>query len=260
MRITDLLRPYQSGLERIVDETVSGTEVQRHVFVADPVSYVRSEPGSSASLPRGTLTLTVLGPDRAKHGDPANATSVIARLETGARALILFGWDPAELPYHRILDALTQHRCQVLQVAAVDVGSIGTATVIERVDELLPPRDPLGEPIVPLPASDDDRLAMELRMANEYAFGEFSGRILRSGLLDSTGRVEQPRLDTLRAQMEHELQVRDKEIRRLTKRIDRYQRSSSYRLGNALINAANSPRALVRLPVDLIRTWRTRDR
>ena len=258
MRIVDLLRPYEAELDRIVDETPIGIDVQRHIFMSDEVAYVRSEPGSSDAVPSGTIVLTMIGPDRKVHGDPTSATSAIGRLETGARAMILFGWQPSELPYPRILDALIEHRCQVIQVAAIDLASIGAAAIIERVDDLLPPRDALGEPIIGAPADAAGRLAMELRMANEYVFSEFAGRIMRKLLLDPTGGMDQQRFDAYHLQMDQRLKERDVRIRDLERRIARNESSSSFKLGGTLVRAAKSPRALVRLPADLYRIWRDR--
>ena len=186
MRVVDLLRPYEDGLVRIVDETPETINIRRHIFASDDVAYERAGPDASGEVAPGTIVITVLGPDRQQHGDPEAISSVVSRLQPGARAIVLFGWEPIELPYHRILDTLTAHRCQVLQVAGVDLGSIRTAAVIERVDELQAPRNALGEALSPAAEADAgaDRLPMELRMANEFVFGDFAARVLRTTVLD----------------------------------------------------------------------------
>ncbi|MDP9492431.1 MAG: hypothetical protein M3P42_09590, partial [Actinomycetota bacterium] len=231
MRIVDLLRPYEEGLERIADETPATIEIRRHIFMSDKVAYERSAPGSTGPVPRGTIVITVLGPDRQQHGDPAAASAVIARLETGARAIVLFGWEPSDLPYHRILDALTEHRCQVLQVAALDLGTIGSAAVIERVDELVSPRNALGELVITAPGHDTDQLARQLRMANEYVFGEFDRRNLRTTLGDASKGVDQRRFNAYRAEADLQLKERDKRIRELQVKLEKVETSTSLKLG-----------------------------
>jgi hypothetical protein len=258
MRIIDLLRPFEEGLERIADETPATIDIRRHIFASDKVAYERSAPGSTDRVPRGTIVITVLGPDRQQHGDPAAAASVIARLDLGARAIVLFGWNPGDLPYHRILDALTEHRCQVLHAAALDLGTIGSAAVIEHVDELKPPRNALGELIITAPNDDVDPLAMQLRMANEYVFGEFDRRTLRSTLNDASRGVDQRRFNAYRAETEGQLKERDARIRDLLTKVAYFERSTSLKVGRALVGAAKSPRALARLPLSLFRIWRAR--
>ena len=257
MRLVDLIRPYEDGLVKIVAETPEGIDVRRHVFLSDGVSFERSAPGSAARTPRGTITITMLGPDPQVHGDPAAAASLLARLDTGARAIILFGWQPTELPYHRILDALTRHRCQVLQVAAVDDPIVVTAAMVERVDELLPPRSALGEPTTAAAAADLDKLAIELRMANELAFGESVARALRATLRDPEG-ADRRRLDAYRGEAAQLIKDRDVRISTLEKRVEALESSTSYRLGGTLVRATRSPSALVRVPIDVWRIWRGR--
>lgn len=258
MRIVDLLRPYEEGLERIADETPATIDIRRHIFTSDKVAYERSAPESTDRVPQGTIVITALGPDRQRHGDPAAAASAIARLELGARAIVLFGWEPGDLPYHRILDVLTEHRCQVLQAAALDLGTIGSAAVIERVDELKPPRNALGELTIAAPGDDTDALAMSLRLANEYVFGEFDRRTLRATLTDASRGVDQRRFNAYRAETDVQLKERDARIRDLQAKVAYFESSTSLELGRTLVGAAKSPRALVRLPISLFRIWRTR--
>jgi hypothetical protein len=259
VRIVDLIRPFGPGLERIVDETPAAVGVRRHIFLPDGVDYVRAEAGAGDAIGPGSMVLTVLGPDPKQHGDPATAASVIGRLATGGRAVVLFGWQPADVPYHRLLDVLTAHRCQVLQVASIDgAGTIGAGAVVERVDELQPPRDALGEPTVEAPADDDARWTMTLRLANEYVFGEYAGRVLRAAMLDSVRGVDVRRFDAYRAQAEQQIEQRDARIRKLDTQVAKYESSTALKLGRTLVRAAKSPRAFVGLPVALFRIWRSR--
>jgi hypothetical protein len=260
MRVVDLLRPYEDGLVRIVDETPETINIRRHIFASDDVAYERSGPDGSGEVAPGTIVITVLGPDRQQHGDPDAISSVVSRLQPGARAIVLFGWEPIELPYHRILDTLTAHRCQVLQVAGVDLGSIRTAAVIERVDELQAPRNALGEALSTVAEADAgaDRLPMELRMANEFVFGDFAARVLRTTVLDPARGIDRRRFEEYRTQTEAALKERDGRISKLETKLANLTSSSSLKLGRTLVGAAKSPRGLIRLPVDLVRIWRGR--
>ena len=259
MRLVDLIRPFEEGLERIVDETPPTIDIRRHIFASDTIGYEQSGPGSSDAVPRGTMIITVLGPDREQHGDPGMPASVMGRLESGARAIILFGWQPGDLPYHRLLDPLIEHRCQVLHVAALDLGTIGSAAVIERVEELQPPRNALAEPTIVDPDQESDRLAMRLRLANEYVFGDFDRRHLRATMVDAPRGVDQRRFEMYRTKTDGELKDRDKRIRDLETKLADLQTSTSLKVGRTLVGAAKSPRGMVLLPVNLFRIWRARN-
>lgn len=256
MRLVDLLRPYEDGLARIIDETPVGIDVRRHLFRSEAVDFERVEADATGRIAAGTMAITALGPDPRVHGDPEAAAELIGRLETGGRAIILFGWEPTELPYHRILDALTRHSCQVLQVAVVDLPSVMSGAVVERVEALLAPRNTIGEPVL-AGVADADPLAIELRMANELAFGAFVTRAVRAAL-ESPDETAERRLGLGRAQAERQIKERDARIAALEKRVKALESSTSYRIGGTFVRAAKSPRGLIRLPVDLWRIWRGR--
>jgi len=258
MRIGDLLRPYEGGLRRILDETPAGIDVRRHLFTSDAIDYIRAGSGSVGPVPAGTIVLTALGPDRKEHGDPTYAGAVIARLEPGARAIVLFGWKPDELPYHRILDVLAEHRCQVLQVAPLELGSLGAAAVIERVDSLKEPRDPLGEPMIVEVGEGLDQLSIGLRIANESGFLACADRYLRAALVNGSRSVSEGGLDSYRTRLDSQLKERDARILQLEKQVRMYEASGALKLGRVLAAAGRSPRALVHLPLDLLRIWRSR--
>ena len=258
MRLVDLIRPFEAGLERIVDETPPTIDIRRHIFASDAIAYERSGPGSSDVVSPNTMVITSLGPDRERHGDPDTATALLGRLDPGARAIFLFGWDPGDLPYHRLLDPLTEHRCQVLHVAALDLPTIGSAAVVERVDELQPPRNALAEKIILEPVEEADKLAMGLRLANEYVFGDFERRHLRATMSDRPRGVDQRRFDLYRAEAEKKLTDRDKRIKDLETQLAGLQASTSLKVGRLFVGAARSPQGLALLPRDLYRIWRAR--
>ena len=262
MRIRDLLSPYEDGLVRVLDETPPGFDVRRQLLLPDTIEYVTAAPGASTPIPADTLVLTLMGPDRAVHGDPGAAGSVVARLRQGGRALILFAWRPDELPYERILDDLVAHSCQVVQVARLDPGAIGSgpigaAAVVERVDALQLPSGTDGEP-GSATSDGPDQLAIGLRIVDAYAFVAFSERLLREGRADGSGSLYQGGFDAYRSRLEGQLRERDARIGVLETEIARYERSGALRLGRVLVEAGRSPRALARLPLDLVRIWRSK--
>jgi hypothetical protein len=266
MRALDLLAPYLAESDRVLDESASGTDLQRLLFLPDAIPYERGSAdgvvpaGDKTPIEPRTLVLGVMGPDRAAHGGSEDVTSIVARLATGARAVILFGWNLTDLPYHRILDPLAEHRCQVIQVADIELGALRSAAVIERVTDLVPPRDATGSPIQPPPADADQRLAMQIRLANESVFGEARARAVRSTLAEPATAADQVRFEAYRAQAERQLQERDARIKKLETRLAKVEGSSSLKLGQTLTRAARSPSSLVRLPFDLIGIWRSRRR
>lgn len=266
MRALDLLQPYLAETDRILDESTSDGDLRRLLFLPDTIEYVRgrgaqaADGAERAEIGPGTLVMAVMGPDRNAQGGSDDVISVLARLKTGSRAVILFGWDVADLPYHRILDTLTEHRCQVIQVTDLEIAGLKSAAVIERVDDLVPPRDATGAPTVPPPTTAGERLAMEIRIANKSMFAEARARAVRHTMEVPASGADQARFEAYRAQAERQLQERDARIKKLETQVAKLEESSSLKLGQTLTRATRSPRALVRLPLDLVRIWRSRRR
>lgn len=256
MRLIDLLRPYLEGLERVVDRTPPSLDLRRYLLLPDGIDYERtSSTREPAAAGPGTLVLAVLGPDPDVHGDPETVRATIAALEPGGRAVILFGWDGATLPFHRILDPLSAAHCQVLQVAALDYERVPSAAVIEHVERLAPPRDALGEPVMEPPTDDAGRLGLGIRLANEHAFGDFAARAWRSTAAGSGGDVPGERFTQEYVRTQRQLEAN---VQRLEAQLVRQEESTSMRVGRTMVGAARSPRAAVRLPLDLFRIWRKR--
>jgi hypothetical protein len=258
MRILDLIRLYQDGTTRILDEAPGTIDIQRYLLLPDDVTYERSDGRSKEAIPAGTLAFTVIGPDPTKHADESEVESLAGRLERGARAILFFAWSADEVPYHRFLDPLTAHRCQVLQVAAIDTKTLGAAAVIERVDDLVPPRDALGDVTIPETTAGDP-IALRLRLANEFAFSELATRALRAALRERSDAVA-ARDDSLayRSKLAEDIKERDARIAKLKSQVSRLEQSTSLKLGQTLTRAAKSPRALLLLPRDLLRLWQGR--
>ncbi len=258
MRLVDLMRPYLDGLDRVVDRTPPTIDLRRYLLLPDGIAYERSgpSPDGAAEAGPGTLVLAVTGPDPDVHGDPETVRATIAGLAPGGRAVILFGWDAATLPFHRVLDPLTSGRCQVLQVATLDYRLVPSAAVIEHVDRLAPPRNALGEPVAAYPTDEAGRLTLGIRLANEHAFGEFVARAWQSTAVGAGGDASVGRFAQERAQMQRRLDKAEARIRQLEVQLARQDASTSMRVGRTMVGAVRSPRAAVRLPIDLYAIWR----
>jgi len=258
MRIRDLLRPYEDGLVRILDETPPGIDVRRQLVMPEGIEYAVGLPGSPDPVSPGTVVLTLLGPDPRAHGDPGNAGKAIARLQPGARAMVLFAWPAGEVPYERILDELTDHACQALQVSPLDLGVVGIGAIVERVDDLQIPRDGQGEPLIVATGDGPDRLAIGLRLANELAFVTATGRGAGADPNAGSADLYEGGFESYRSRLDRQLRERDARIGDLERQVARYEASGALKLGRILVAAARSPRALARLPLDLVRMWRSK--
>src|SRR3954471_18378686 len=104
MRALDLLQPYLAETDRILDESTSDGDLRRLLFLPDTIEYVRGGPNGTgradgtgrvdgADIGPRTLVMAVMGPDRNAQGGTDDVASILARLKTGSRAVILFGWD-----------------------------------------------------------------------------------------------------------------------------------------------------------------------
>jgi len=136
MRLVDLLGPYLADVEVVVDRSPASLHVGRQLFLPDGIDLDRSASTADTSIGPKALALAVVGPDPDVHGDPDVLIGILDRLAVGGRVATLFGWRPADLPYHRILDGLAAHRCQVLQTADLDDMATPSAVIVERVDRL----------------------------------------------------------------------------------------------------------------------------
>ncbi|MBA2314533.1 MAG: hypothetical protein H0V87_04020 [Chloroflexi bacterium] len=191
MRLRDLLHPHLDGISSVVECHAGSLTLEPYLQLPDGVAYARCAPDAAPErFPADQLPIGILGPDAGRHGDPDDAIGLIPRLPPGGRALILFGFPSATLPFHRLLDALSRASCQVLQLASLDYDHVYSGALVASTDRLQVPRDPLGDPI----ASDDGsgpQLGLELRIANEYIFTDFVSRGLRVRLFDLEEQVRE---------------------------------------------------------------------
>lgn len=251
MRLVDLLRPYMAESTRVIDRLPASLDIGRQLFLPDGVAMDRSTGTATAQgdLGRGTIALTVVGPDPVDHGDPDALFEVLERLEVGGRAAILFGWPAAELPYHRILDRLAKHHCQVLQTAVLDERATPSAAIVERVDRLAPFQDPTGLTVSVVPEDTAQRLELDVRLVDAVMFAELSARAARAAMVPEAAIVSTMTWQDAARQ--------ESRIQALEARIAAYEASASLRIGRAIVTIA---RPLRKAGVGLSRLVRGGDR
>ncbi|MHB9857861.1 hypothetical protein [Streptomyces sp. YIM S03343] len=285
MRLTDLLHPHLDGVTTVVDATAGGLRLEPYLHLPDGIALRREQ----GDIGEGTLVLIATGPDPALHGTEDDCLAVLERMRPGGRGIVLFGHPGPELPYHRVLDHLVRHNCQVLRAAPLDYTHLHAGAVFTRTDELLPPLDWFGRP-VPTDGLQTDGLPTDglptdglptalrtaLRTAGEYVLADLVSRALRVRVLDLECVAEEAERDRA-AVREHGLAdrlaatVREKDqlaaaLRAarerngvLESRVTMLEGSTSLRVGRALVSAARSPRrGAARLPGELYDLWRVR--
>ncbi|MEV7975343.1 hypothetical protein [Streptomyces sp. NPDC086519] len=266
MRLTDLLHPHLDDVTSVVDATSGGLRLDPYLHLPPGVGLTRHE----QPVGEGELMLLCYGPDLALHGTEADCLAALERMRPGGRGLIVFGHPGTDLPYHRLLDALVAHRCQVLHAAALGYTHLHAGAVFACTRELLPPHDWFGRPLLA------DGFATALRIADEYVLADFVSRSQRARLIDleraaeETARaLESAREDGLAERLAAALRDKDQlssALRRarertgvLESRVAMLEGSTSLRIGKALVSAARSPkRGAARLPGELYGLWRQR--
>ncbi|MFJ8539388.1 hypothetical protein [Streptomyces sp. NPDC093591] len=269
MRLTDLLHPHLDGVTTVVDATRGGLSLEPYLHLPPGVA-LRSD--DERAVNGGELVLLSYGPDAELHGSEDACRAVLARMRPGARGLIVLGHRVSELPYHRLLDHLVAHRCQVLRAAPLDYVHLHAGAVVARTDELLPQHDFFGRPV---PA---DGHATALRLADEYVFADLASRSLRARVLDLERTVEEAERtretagqDGLAERLAATVREKDQlaaslraardRVEVLQARVAMLEGSTSLRVGKALVTAARSPkRGAARLPGELYGLWRGRRR
>ncbi|WP_051827769.1 hypothetical protein [Streptomyces bicolor] len=272
MRLTDLLHPHLDGVTTVVDTTRGGLRLEPYLHLPPGVALRDDRDNDEQPVTEGELALLSYGPDAELHGSEDACRAVLARMRPGARGLIVFGHRGFELPFHRLLDDLVAHRCQVLRAAPLDYVHLHAGAVIARTDELLPPHDFFGRPV------PSDGYVTALRIADEYVFADLASRSLRARALDLERTVEEAervrgaagqdgvaeRLATAvreKEQLAAALRAARDRVDVLQARVAMLEGSTSLRVGKALVTAARSPkRGAARLPGELYGLWRGRRR
>lgn len=264
MRLTDLLHPHLDGVTTVVDATGGGLRLEPYLHLPDGVALRTGE----RPIGEGELVLLSYGPDPALHGTEGGCIAALERMRPGGRGLLLFGHPGPEPPYHRLLDALVAHRCQVLRAAPLDYLHLHAGAVFARTDELLPPHDWFGRPV------PSDGFATTLRIADEYVLADLVSRSLRARVLDLERRAEEAeraretaRDESLAERLAAAVREKDKlasdlrgaryRVGVLEARVAMLEGSTSLRVGRALVSAARSPRRKAAgLPRELYGLWR----
>jgi hypothetical protein len=266
MRLTDLLHPHLDGVTTVVNATDGGLNLEPYLHLPDNVRLEHGE----RDIGESELALVSYGPDPALHGTEADCVALLQRMRPGGRGLILFGHRVPDLPYHRILDTLVAHRCQVLRAAPLDYVHLHAGAVFVRTDELLPLHDWFGRPVAA------EGFATALRIADEYVLSDLVSRSLRGRVLDLERDAEEAERarsrvheDGVAERLAAAVRERDQlaaALHRARDRVDLLQArvamlegSTSLRLGRALVSAARSPRREApQLPRELLGLWRGR--
>ncbi|MBV7698382.1 hypothetical protein [Streptomyces sp. TRM70350] len=266
MRLTDLLHPHLDGVTTVVDATDGGLDLEPYLHLPGDIALHHGE----RDIGENELVLVSYGPDPALHGTETDCLAVLHRMRPGGRGLVLFGHPGPELPYHRLIDALVTHHCQVLRAAPLDYEHLHAGAVFVRTDELLPPHDWSGRPV---PA---EGFATALRIADEYVLADLVSRSLRARLLDLERDAEEAERargpvheDGLAERLAAAVREKDRlaaalhrardRVGLLEARVAMLEGSTSLRVGRALVSAARSPRhAAPRLPRELYGLWRAR--
>lgn len=264
MLIHELL-PLVGDLKSVVEVSASG-EALRELLRAPAAAAYRPYVPDGEKMDAGTVVVAFLGPKPETHIDAETVAPALRELPVGGRALLLLAWPVPELPYHRLLDELVTAGLQVLQVVPLDkVSRHGAhcAVVAARVDRLAPLRAHLTDTPVEVDGESPDLRAL-LRLTGEYVFEDLISRPLRRRLVETADRVKAQ--DERIRQLEKDLKSRDAAVAAAESRTAKARQeladlrgSTSFRVGTTVVQGARRPtRAIVSVPVGLVRIWRRR--
>lgn len=271
MRIVDLLHPHLGGVRTVLDASPGSIELS---------SYLRLPAGVAAEpLPReelfegerrideGELLVLLTGPDPELHDD-LDVLDGLFKLQVGARALVLFGYDGPSIPLPLVLAAFGEARCQVLVVHPLQYMNIRVGVVAERVEAPLPLTPYLQRQTGANPPVD--RAETALRLANEYQFLDLRSRFWRARLDELERDNRSPdeglreRVQALlaeRQQLESARRRADEQLRAAQRRLELVEGSTAFLVGQAIATAAKQPGTeVVRLPKRLWGLYRGRGR
>lgn len=266
--------PLIPGVGRIVDASAGTADLRRHLMVPGDLPYSLEDPAvvAGAALTAETLLLCLLGPQEGTHTSPADLGRALHALPIGAKALILLGWSPESVPHHAVLGMLADGGCQLTDAEPVEAsGRYGMDAVLlaERVEKVQPRRAYLVED----PATDEasqpevpgvDSLAVRLWLANQAVLGEMiTGPLRRQVRLldDRAAKLAEDLAASKQTAVKAraELAARDQELTKVKKRIKSLQSSSSFRLGQTLVDGARHPgKGVVAVPMTMAKIWRER--
>jgi hypothetical protein len=290
MRLIDLARPHLDGVHTVVEVVSPDLDLRPFLSELEDVEYLRYEPdawetGDPPEITAGTLVIVSVGPDGSRQLPVSAGTRILEQVGPDGRGLMLFGYPSSELPYHRVLDALTAQRCQVLHAATLDYIHLRCGIAFARAGHLLPPRDFSGHAVTADGAPGTSGEAGEqpgedaadagtgaadplvaLRIANEYMLADFVSRGLRAHLLDlervagaaASERSEAAGLTSRNERLVRELDDARRQLSRADARLAAIERSATWEVGRLLVSAAKNPRRGARMPRQLYRLWQQR--
>jgi len=246
----------QVGDSALSDELRMPADVPLHRFAPDDMT----------KLDAGSVIFAVVGPDPKAHVGADAVAPALQLLPVGGRAVLLLGWPIEDLPYHVLLGPLVDADCQVLQVAPLEKSTrYGAHCVViaARVERLAPLRTHLDDSPVVL-TGDEPSLRALLRVSAEYLFGDIITRPARRHLVESRDRsAEQAQRirelqDELRAAKQQAADT-GKQLAATQRELGRVKASAAFQVGTTVVQGARKPgRAIVSVPVGLVRVWRRR--
>lgn len=269
--LTRELLPLFEDVTTIVEVSESGEALRESLRAPEETAYRAYTTGEK--LDTGTLLVAFLGPDPAAHVDAETVAPALRELPVGGRALLLLGWPVPALPYHRVLDELLAAGCQVLQVIPLDNASGNRphcAVVAARVDRLAPLRTHLSDDPIVVDGDAPDLRAL-LRLTGEKVFSDLLDRPLRQKLAETADRVAEQKKriqelekdlaarDTTIAKAEQKIAKMESRLADARNDITRLRASTAFRVGTTVVQGARRPgKAIVSVPVGLVRIWRKR--
>ncbi|MBA3743521.1 hypothetical protein [Sporichthya sp.] len=255
MRLNDLLQPHLGGVHTVVEVGAGALTFGGALPLPPEVPRSRvAAPGAGDTFTAGTLVIAIYGRDPDRHGDPANFAKAAARMQPGAKAVLLFEHRIDAVPFHQVLEDLVGAALKVLEVGPLDHDEVQTAAVLVRVD----PDDPTGA-----------GLPVLLRLQAEHAFDSVVGRATRARLAEleaaqrsHTGgpsNAADVSDAAVTAKLRRTLTAKERQLQAVEERLTALEGSAAMVLGRTLVGAARNPRRGARLlPREVKALWRRR--
>lgn len=253
MRLNDLLHPHLGGVHTVVEVGAGALSFGGALPLPPEVPRSRvATPGPGETFGDGTLVIAIHGRDPDRHGDPATFAKAAARMQPGAKAVLLFGSRIDHVPYHLVLDDLVSAGLQVLEVGPLDHDEVHTAAILVRVD----PADPSGA-----------GLPLVLRLRAEHAFDSVVARATRARLAEleaaqrsgASANAADVSDAAVTAKLRRMLTAKERQLQSTEERLVALEGSAALVLGRTLVGAARNPRRGARLlPREVKALWRRR--
>ena len=238
LKLPDFVRPYLEGVTAVRGVLPAGLTVAQLLPLPDGVREEDAHADASAAV------LTVVAVE--KELAVGDLTMQLGALNDNAFAVLLLGWEPSEMPWHRLIDAVGSSGCQLLDVEPLRDRRFPMVAAVVHGGPLRTPRPYLlgGQHApAPVPGDVDAERRLGRRAITELLVTTAEQRRLRAVLADRA--ADEP---TGRADLEAELRRTRQQLRAL-------ERSTTVRLGRA-VAGARRPSGLAALPRELVRIAR----